>query len=273
MSRSSDFSIKIEPLEGEVVKGNSIDAKIIVESQKYKDQVKLTFKDQSNKINIAFDPPVISASSNSNSTMSIKVPIDIAEGDYIIEITGIGAKNKTEHSTNYFLKVKNPPFNPQRLVDLFYPDGWMGDIRDITFDPDFVYNSSSGETCIRINYSARGTAGKKWAGIYWLYPNNNFGTNAQGRDLTGATELRFRAMGSRGGERAEFKVGGVIGDFKDSFQPARPIAVTLTPEWAEYVIDLTGKDLSNVFGGFCWVTNTDQNPNGCTIFLDNILFE
>ena len=28
-----------------------------------------------------------------------------------------------------------------------------------------------------------------------------------------------------------------------------------------------------VLGGFCWVTNDTQNPAGCTIYLDDIVFE
>ena len=34
------------------------------------------------------------------------------------------------------------------------------------------------------------------------------------------------------------------------------------------------KDLSSLIGGFCWVTDGEfMNPNGCTIYLDNIYFD
>lgn len=271
--KSSDFSMTIEPFEGEVEKGKSISAVITVEGQKYKDQIKLVTKSQNDKIDISFDPSIGIPSPSFNSTMNISIENNISEGNYIIEVIGIGAKNKIEHSTNFFLKVGNPPFSPQKLTDLFYPDGWMGDIRDITLDHNYKHNPYSGESCIRIAYSARGSYSQNWAGIYWLYPNNNWGDNPEGRDLTGATSLYFMAKGEKGGEKAEFKIGGISGKFQGSFQPPVSKILTLTSEWKEYSIGLKGKDLSNVFGGFCWVTNTNQNPHGCIIFLDDVIYK
>jgi hypothetical protein len=49
--------------------------------------------------------------------------------------------------------------------------------------------------------------------------------------------------------------------------------IDLSIEWQHYTIDLTGKDLSHVIGGFCWMTNKNQNPYGSTIFLDDIKYE
>ena len=167
----------------------------------------------------------------------------------------------------------NPPYTPQKLTNLFYPDGWMGDTKDITLESNNRQNPFSGESCIKIEYSAKATGSQNWAGIYWVYPNNNWGDNPVGRDLTGATKLYFMAKGAKGGEKAEFKIGGVSGKYQDSFQPPISKIITLTSKWMEYSIDLRGKDLSNVFGGFCWVTNTNQNPNGCIIFLDDILYK
>lgn len=273
ISKSSDFSIKAVPFEGEVVKGKSINAEITIEGQKYNEQVKLTTKSQNDKINIFFEPSVGIPSPNFSSTMKINVESTISEGDYTIEIVGIGAKNKIEHSTNFFLKVKNPTFSPQNLIDLFYPDGWMGDSGDIILDNNCTNNPFSGNSCIKIIYSGKGSSGENWAGIYWLYPNNNWGDNPEGRDLTGATSLSFMARGEKGNEKAEFKVGGVAGKYKDSLQPTESILITLTSEWQEFIISLNGKDLSNVFGGFCWVTNTIQNPKGCTIYFDDIIYK
>ena len=47
----------------------------------------------------------------------------------------------------------------------------------------------------------------------------------------------------------------------------------LTPEGKEYEIDLRGKDLSYISGGFAWATNLDVNPEGATFYLDDIKFE
>ena len=44
-------------------------------------------------------------------------------------------------------------------------------------------------------------------------------------------------------------------------------------DWREYSIDLRGKDLSSIIGGFAWIASVDANPGPCTFFLDNIRFE
>ena len=47
----------------------------------------------------------------------------------------------------------------------------------------------------------------------------------------------------------------------------------LTNQWKQYTIDLKGKDLSNIIGGFAWAGSKDDNPDGFTIYLDDIRFE
>ena len=47
----------------------------------------------------------------------------------------------------------------------------------------------------------------------------------------------------------------------------------LTQEWKQYEIDLSGKDLSYISGGFCWATNLDVNPDGVVFYLDDIKYE
>src|SRR5512135_1341765 len=73
----------------------------------------------------------------------------------------------------------------------FYPSGWMGDISDITLIPNSNQPGHSGDTSIQITYSPKSTSAQKWAGVYWQYPENNFGGNAGGRDLTGRKILTF----------------------------------------------------------------------------------
>ncbi|HOV66777.1 MAG TPA: hypothetical protein PLI31_00265, partial [Methanoregulaceae archaeon] len=122
-------------------------------------------------------------------------------------------------------------------------------------------------------YSANGNMGNRWAGIYWLYPENNWGNLPDGVDLTGHSRLTFWARGQKGGEWAEFKVGGVTGQYPDSLSARSTDEIQLSSEWQQYSIDLSGADLSHVIGGFCWVTNADLNPTGCTIYLDDIFYE
>ena len=44
-------------------------------------------------------------------------------------------------------------------------------------------------------------------------------------------------------------------------------------DWKQYVINLEGKDLSSISGGFAWATNLDVNPDGATFYLDDIRYE
>ena len=149
----------------------------------------------------------------------------------------------------------------------------MGDTSDINYEAHERTNPHSSDECIKIVYSANGNMGNRWAGIYWQYPENNWGNLPDGVDLTGCTRLTFWARGQKGGERAEFKVGGITGQYPDSLSLRSTDVVRLSNEWQEYSIDLTGADLSHVIGGFCWVTNADLNPSGCTIYLDDIYYE
>ena len=91
--------------------------------------------------------------------------------------------------------------------------------------------------------------------------------------MTGAKKLTFWARGEKGGEQVqEFTVGGVSGDYPDS-DTAVIGPVILGKQWRQYSIDLRGKDLSYISGGFAWTSSEDVNPESCTFYLDNIRFE
>lgn len=175
----------------------------------------------------------------------------------------------------------------------FQPSGWMGELSnlaeyDSTYkDPTEILDELSteitpysGETCIRISYKS---SIDQWGGIYWQFPVNNWGTYP-GYDISKSlgensiVKFSFWARGKEGGEKAEFKTGGIKDNtlpYKDSYGPIslpnNPI--TLTKEWKQYSLDLSDQDLSMIIGGFVWVTNYNQNPQGSTIYLDEILFE
>ncbi len=151
--------------------------------------------------------------------------------------------------------------------------GWMGDFADVVLSDSSVENPHTGSSGIKITYSPRASGGVRWAGVYWQNPANNWGSKKGGFDLTGATTLKFWARGEKGGERIEeFKIGGLTGEYPDS-DTAAIGPVILTTEWKEYTIDLRGKDLSYISGGFCWATNADVNPDGATFYLDDIVYE
>lgn len=155
----------------------------------------------------------------------------------------------------------------------YIPSGWMGDYGDIKYNDGWTTNPHSGTSCVKIEYTGQVSQGARWAGIYWQNPANNWGSRQGGYDLTGATRLIFWARGEKGGEVImEFKTGGITGEYSDS-DSASIGPVELTKEWKQYTIDLTGKDLTYISGGFCWATNLDVNPEGATFYLDDIVYE
>jgi hypothetical protein len=155
----------------------------------------------------------------------------------------------------------------------FILSGWMGDYGDLIVDQSWSENTQSGDSCIKISYSGKATNGARWAGIYWQNPANNWGNVDGGYDLSKATKITFWAKGEKGAERIEeLKIGGLMGEYPDS-DSAGIGPVILTKEWKQYVIDLKGKDLSYLSGGFAWSTNIDVNPQGAVFYLDEIKYE
>ena len=162
------------------------------------------------------------------------------------------------------------------LDNHFVPSGWMPATaaRDIKLDTNWQNYPFSGDTCIRVEY--KNNSGTRWAGIFWQNPANNWGTvpNA-GFDLQGANKLTFWARGDKGGELiTEFKMGGLSsGEHFDS-DSASISQTQLTIEWKKYEIDLRGRDLSYIIGGFCWATSIDVNdPKGIVFYIDEIRYE
>lgn len=153
----------------------------------------------------------------------------------------------------------------------FYPSGWMGDLRVVSIDTNWQQDVHSGTSSIKIAFSPNYNT---WSGIYWQDPQNNWGNVANaGYDLSGATKLTFWARGEKGGERVEFFAGGIAGRYPDSFSKASTGYVTLDSNWRKYLIDLTSLDLGHVIGGFGFVTNTPNNPNGAIFYLDDIQYD
>ncbi len=155
----------------------------------------------------------------------------------------------------------------------YIPSGWMGDFGDIKMNDKYLTDPHSGSTSIQFIYTNAATQGARWAGIYWQNPPNNWGSRPGGYDLTGAKQVTFWIRGEKGGERIEeVKIGGITGEYADS-DVAGIGPIVLTSEWQQFTINLDGKDLSSISGGFCWATNLDVNPDGATFYLDDIRYE
>lgn len=153
----------------------------------------------------------------------------------------------------------------------YAPSGWMGDTQDLKLTGSVQDDPRLGKSCLKIFYLAKGK--KEWAGIYWQNPSNNWGTTRGGFDLRGARYVTFWARGEFGGEKiSEIKVGGLTGKFSDS-DTAWTGPLKLSKTWKQYRIDLKGKDMRYISGGFCFTVLKSDNPRGCAFYLDEMRYE
>lgn len=159
---------------------------------------------------------------------------------------------------------------PFPLETQFFPSGWMGD-------------GESGKTYMSMNRKQMLVNGKStivsefhyrkgpkgWAGIYWQYPDGNWG-ELPGKSLVGARAISFNARGERGGELVELKSGGIRGKrYQDSFEKSLGVVV-LDKNWQSYVINLSQEDLSSVIGAFAWSASAADNQGDLHFYLADI---
>ncbi len=156
----------------------------------------------------------------------------------------------------------------------FAASGFMPDGRCVAINDVWLENCQDSRSCIQVKFNRDCTATSTgWAGIYWLEPANNWGDVKGGYKLTGAKKLVFGARGEKGGEVVTFKMGGVgMGHAYPDSDNASSAPIILTKEWKEYSIDLTGKDLSHIIGGFAWVGTAKENQSNITFYLRNIYY-
>ena len=182
-----------------------------------------------------------------------------------------------------------------------WPDNRPADYSKPTDTGQFLdLDRAPGVDCIQASFHSDTSVNRlgNWGGWYFINgvllpgetaPSENWGdcVNA-GENLTGATRITFWARGERGGERVEFFALGVgrnpntglpqhtVGpNFRpDSSRKASTGYVTLTNQWKQYTINLRGRDLSYVLGGFGWVTNARNNGfRDITFYMDYIQYD
>ena len=190
--------------------------------------------------------------------------------------------SSTESNPSVEQELKPGEFKPfyvykdKGFANRFAPSGYMPNGECLYVNDAWTENCSQGNSCIKVIYDIDcSKKGRNWAGIYWLNPADNWGDRKGAYNLSGAQKLTFMARGEKGGERIEeFKIGGVGRgmDYPDS-DNAFIGPVILTNEWKEYTIDLRGKDLTSISGGFAWISDTDANSQACVFYLDDIQYK
>jgi outer membrane protein OmpA-like peptidoglycan-associated protein len=153
----------------------------------------------------------------------------------------------------------------------YIPSGYMGD-NTLALSGGYVETHDGKGNPLKITYHS---GPKGWAGLYWQHPANNWGDKPgnAGFNLTGAKRLSFWARGEKGGEKIhEVKVGGIVGRYPDSDVVSRG-PIKLSKQWQRFDIDLTGKNLQHIIGGFALSMSKHDNIGKTTIYLDDIGFE
>lgn len=159
---------------------------------------------------------------------------------------------------------------PANLGAYFVPSGWMGDgesgKRHVQIDDTPAEVEGSRQVVTRITYTP---GPKAWAGVYWQYPENNWG-DRPGRSLRGARRIRFLARGERGGEIVEFKSGGIRGKRNQDSYEVSLGKVELSTAWRPFVIDLSKQDLRSVIGAFAWVAAAAGNRPPVIVYIADL---
>jgi len=176
-----------------------------------------------------------------------------------------------------------PEINPGTATSLkiedagFVPSGFMGDISALKVEQS-PERPHSGSYSQKWGYRPK-SSGPGWAAVAWQYPENNWG-DRPGKNLS-ANQYRSVTVWARGVRdpqsrtlpKVQFKAGGATDPakrYQASFEVVGDF-VTLTEDWMQYSLDLTGQNLSQVIAAFVVVIRAqDVGPTGATFYLSDI---
>ena len=148
----------------------------------------------------------------------------------------------------------------------YAPSGYMGNYYAMDVDTRWQENPYSGDACMKIAYSAL----SEWYGLALMEPNNDWGDQAGGYDVSGARKFSFWAKADGNGVKATIGFG-LIEDkpFPDSVVEHEDII--LTQEWQQFRFNVRRSDLRCIRTGF--VLFSSARGISQTIFIDDIVFE
>jgi len=160
---------------------------------------------------------------------------------------------------------------PFAVDNHFAPSGYMGDgiTGGLVDSPDC--DQRAGEawgSCHRVAWTP---GSKGWAGIYWQYPENNWGEEAGMPIQEGATRVRLWAWSEVDGVNLEVFVGGMGGTFADTFNANANASLSSTP--TEISIDLSSATYTSVIGGFGFSLGGASSEDTVVVYIDDIAWE
>jgi len=162
-----------------------------------------------------------------------------------------------------------PSALPFAVDDWYGPSGYMGDgehsgaIKDAQMCLPSRPSAWVGK-CHRYTWTPSGTA---WAGVYWQYPDGNWGDRPGLMIPAGATQVAFQAWGVTGNEKVDFMVGMMA---VDGFQVTQ-MQIALTTQPQRYTLALGSTPYTRVVGGFGWVAK--DATSAMTFGIDDIHWE
>ena len=160
---------------------------------------------------------------------------------------------------------------PFVVSDHYSPDGFFGDgetrgLVDIVKSCPGRAPGAQGD-CYTITYRP---GVKRFAGIFWQHPHNNWGDRAGHRVAPGATRVTLQARGPAG---RLISIGAGQRDskpFHDDFQ-LEEVSVALTESWAPQQIPFRGMTYpGGVIGAFLVSLKAADDDAPITFYLDDI---
>jgi hypothetical protein len=171
---------------------------------------------------------------------------------------------------------------PFAVSNFFTPSGYMGDgarlgqlQADVANDACMARPAGAVGDCYRFVYYPSDSL---WAGVYWVYPANNWGSRA-GRLVAGGQFKRVRLQAASA--TPDLLINFLVGGINDPILPNRDrvsasTSVRLGTEWQEITLDVSGQDFDHVIGALAWSLPYPMDWDGeqpVVFYLDDVIWD
>jgi hypothetical protein len=167
---------------------------------------------------------------------------------------------------------------PFVVSEYYSPDGFFGDgeVRgQLQVDKTCPTRpTGAAGDCYTVRYRP---GVKRFAGIFWQHPHNNWGTWPGHLISPGATRVSFQARGARGGEQITVGAGqNASQPHRDNFK-AQELTLALTADWTRHELPMLGlpydRGESGVIGAFLLSLKAPEDDAVTVFHLDDVRWE